>query len=260
MKKDFEEWLKTPAGQHFFSIETKRIIDVSSTLCGAYGLQLTLANQGDLLTDLSISSKVRVVDHVESSDNDGVDVTDNARNTILADGDALPFANNEFNVVLAPHLVELNLNPQAVLREIYRVTAPEGLVLLTALNPYSLLNLQTKLFRKHYGFSPSVGLARMKDWLSLLGFDIVAGNLFQYSRLSANTQSRLSLLHESIGDRWLPMTAGAYLLVARKRIFGQTLVGLKPNKKYNKRQLVKPVSLNSSRCLASPQNSDKESS
>lgn len=258
MKKDFEKWLKTLAGQHFFDIEKKRFTNVSSILCGAYGLQLTLSNQCDLLTDLSISSKIHVVDSLETNNNPNLGILNNEGNIVLADGDALPFTNKEFNVVLAPHLVELSSNPQAVLREIYRVTAPEGLVLLTALNPYSLLSLQTKLFRKQYRFSPSVGLTRMKDWLTLLGFDIVAGNLYQYSRLSANAQSRVSRLHESIGDRWLPMTAGAYLLVARKRIFGQTLVGLKSNKKHNKRQLIKPVSLNSSRFITNPQNTEKE--
>ena len=253
MKKDFETWLETPAGQQFFNIEKNRFKDVSSMLCGAYGLQLTLSNQNDLLADLSISSKVKVASQLATTITEGVDAPSNEdSNIVLADGDALPFANKEFNVVLAPHLVELSANPQDILREIYRVTAPEGMVLLTALNPYSVLSLQTKLFRKKYGFSPTVSLTRMKDWLTLLGFDIVAGNLFHYSRLSANAQSRISCVHESIGDRWLPMTAGAYLLVARKRIFGQTLVGLKSSRKYNKRRLIEPVSFNSQR-------TDKES-
>jgi len=258
MERHFEKWLKTPAGKHFFSVEKKRFISVSSMLCGSYGLQLTLVNQSDLLDELSISSKIRVANHSAPIKKDEGDATQNNHNIVLAEDDALPFANKEFNVVLAPHLVELSSNPQAVLREIYRVTAPEGLVLLTALNPYSLLSMQTRLFRKNYHFVPTVGLTRMKDWLTLLGFDIVAGNLFQYSTLSANTQSRMSRLHESIGDRWLPMTAGAYLLVARKRIFGQTLVGLKSSKQYTGRRLIKPVSLNSSRLEANPSNVNDE--
>lgn len=243
MEEHFENWLKTPAGQQFFSIEKERFANVSSMLCGSYGLQLTLANHCNLLSNLSVSSTVCVATQFIPSLDSSLKPEQRVNNIVLADGEALPFANKEFNVILAPHLVELCTNPQAVLREIYRVTAPEGLVLLTALNPYSLLAIQTRLFQKRYHFSPKVSLTRMKDWLSLLGFDIVAGNFFQYSALSSNTQSRASRLQESIGDRWLPMTAGAYLLVVRKRVFGQTLVGPHANKRYTNRHLIKPAFL-----------------
>lgn len=240
MENDFEKWLFSDEGQRFYAIEQQRIAQVSCMMSGTHGVQLGLAQVANLLEGISVSDQLHVLNG-ERKDNAAV--LSQLNRLVLAENDALPFKNNEFNVVLAPHLVELNNDPQAALREIYRITAPEGLVLLTGLNPYSLLGAQALWPKSSYRFGQKVALARMKDWLNLLGFDIVAGNLFQYALLGSKPSSKLTQITESIGDRWLPMTAGAYLLLVRKRIFGQTIIGRAALKKFSARRMPKPVSL-----------------
>ena len=66
-------------------------------------------------------------------------------------------------------------------------------------------------------------LARIKDWLALLDFETTAGSMLYYRPPVGNTAlyERLKFL-EAAGDRWWPMLAAVYILVARKRELGMT--------------------------------------
>ena len=60
----------------------------------------------------------------------------------------------------------------------------------------------------------------------MLGFDVVASMPYQYAPLSKNQRIRKSFQFlESIGDRWLPMAGGGYMITAKRRDLGMTLVG-----------------------------------
>ena len=66
----------------------------------------------------------------------------------------LPFRNNEFDVVTSLANLEHLHNPEYVLREVYRVLRPDGLLLLTAPTTYSkpileFLSFELGLISKH---------------------------------------------------------------------------------------------------------------
>lgn len=233
MSERFQHWLESDRGREFLAREQRVLGNVSTMLSGKMGLQVTLAGHKDYLGDINVATTVYVSQQSSMQ----------LENTCLAiaDTEALPFDSNEFNVVVAPYLSAVSDDPRTALREIYRVTAPEGQVLLSGFNPFSLLGIQSATMRRRYPLGHQVSLGRMKDWLKLLGFEIVAGSLFHYSPLGVQNFTRFSGALEAVGDRWLPMTAGAYVLVVKKRVFSQTLINKKAKPLFKPGKLVKSL-------------------
>src|SRR6185437_6050332 len=58
--------------------------------------------------------------------------------TVIADPHYLPFAENTFDLVVLPHALEFTDDPHLMLREAYRVTRPEGQIVIAGFNPFSL--------------------------------------------------------------------------------------------------------------------------
>jgi len=140
--------------------------------------------------------------------------------------EALPFETHSVDIVLLPHTLDFAEDPHQVLREVHRVLSPEGHVVMLGFNPFSLWGLWRLLKRRH-GLIPWNGsflhLARLKDWLKLLEFDPVQGNMLYYRPplVSETALDRLRFLDKA-GNRWWPMAGAVYLLVAKKRIVGMT--------------------------------------
>lgn len=138
----------------------------------------------------------------------------------------LPFDGRSVDIMLLPHTLEFADDPHQVLREVSRVLTPEGYVVILGFNPFSLWGLW-RLLRRRRGNAPWNGhfmqLARVKDWLNLLDFEIDRGKIFYYRPplASETTMDRLHFL-DPAGDRWWPMAGAVYLLVAKKRVVGMT--------------------------------------
>ena len=100
-------------------------------------------------------------------------------------------------------------------------------VVILGFNPVSLWGLRRLFIRRARRTVPwnanFIGLRRIKDWLELMHFEITGGSMLYYRPPMTNSPllDRLFVL-DKIGDRWWPMMAGVYLLVARKRVAGLT--------------------------------------
>lgn len=150
--------------------------------------------------------------------------------TLRAEADALPFAADSIDVVLLPHVLEFEPRPHDALRETFRVLAAEGHLVLSVFSPTSMLGVW-RLMRRHRRRAPWSGqfltLPRIKDWLALLGFEVIA----THARFFAPPFRNASILDRMLaGDRRLaeivPYLAGSQVLLARKRVF--TLTPLRP--------------------------------
>lgn len=137
---------------------------------------------------------------------------------LVADADALPLLDASVDAVLLSHCLEFQTDPHHVIREAHRVLVADGYVLLTGFNPHSMVGVcrhlpwlkRTLPWQGHF-FSAS----RIKDWLYLIGFEVLAEQRFFYSSLLAAeyTQGRLQRFNE----RYLSYFSSSYLIVARKR-------------------------------------------
>ena len=74
---------------------------------------------------------------------------------------------------------------------------------------------------------------RIKDWLNLLGFEIVSTRMSCYKLpvQSATWMQRFDSL-DKLGSRCWPMLGGVYCMVAKKRVLGMRII--KPNWKQAK--------------------------
>lgn len=154
--------------------------------------------------------------------------------TLCAPLDTLPFKSDSIDAILLPHTLELVEDPYAVLREAERVLTGEGCLMICGFNPYSGWGTR-RLFGRSFGrraFPPEsrrmLSERRLRDWVALLGFDVdsVHGYL-GFLPLTGGTAE----FHPRRA-----LTAGAYLLKARKRVSTLTLV--RPRRRVRQRVLV----------------------
>lgn len=153
--------------------------------------------------------------------------------------EALPFGSKSVGLMVLPHVLEFSDAPHQILREVARVLVPEGHIVIVGFNPFSFWGLRRFLSipsRSPLWRGRFYPLARVKDWLALLGFEIVRGEmLYHRPPLASSTVRNKLQFMEHAGDRWWPLLAGVYVLVGRKREIGMT--PLVPER-FRKRSLV----------------------
>ena len=154
--------------------------------------------------------------------------------TLCAPLDSLPFRSDSIDAVLLPHTLELVEDPYAVLREAERVLTGEGCLMICGFNPFSGWGAR-RIFGRYFGrpaFPPHtermLSERRLRDWVALLGFDVD----------SVHGYLGFLPLHGGAGEvrPRRALTAGAYLLKARKRVSTLTLV--RPRRRVRQRVLV----------------------
>jgi SAM-dependent methyltransferase len=137
---------------------------------------------------------------------------------IRAQFSALPIATASVEAVFLPHTLEYAAHPHGVLREVERVLTGEGHVLACGFNPWGVRHLVSR-----GRFPPPtqrlISEGRLRDWLVLLGFEVVDARRYLFvppwrQRLSVRSRAWL----ESSGPRFAAPLAGAYLVKACKRV------------------------------------------
>ena len=212
----FEDWLKTPAGQYVLNWEQKQHDLLVADIFGFNAVQLSLPTH-----DFLRANRMPLRFRCDDGRYDGV-------SEVRSDLHYLPFAANSIDLVVMPHTLEFDANPHQVLREVERILVPEGHVIVTGFNPFSLWGARRKLSRRQ-ALPPWRGaylsVARLKDWFSLLGFEMQAGAFGCYA--PAVTQEkwlRRFQFMDAAGDRWWPIAGAVYIVQAVKRQHGMRLI------------------------------------
>ncbi len=171
---------------------------------------------------------------------------------IIADVDDLPFLEHSIDVCLLSHALEFSLDPHHVVREANRVLIPNGYLVITGFNPFSLAGLNKFIpYRKNN--TPwnerFFSAMRVKDWLHLMGYEILVDEKVLHTSLSGKlSQGKIAKTWQKIASDFLPSFGSVYILVAKKRV--HPLTPIKP--KWKIRPKFKPVkipSMNSSHKL-----------
>jgi SAM-dependent methyltransferase len=213
------DWFEQPLGRSIQAIEVDRLRPVLASLYAVRAVQVGSISSFDLFGSCDAPSRY-IVDPVP-------DRGDETRAQVRALPEALPFDSKSIDLMLLPHTLDFSDHPHQVLREAERVLIPEGHVVILGFNPVSLWGLRRLFTRRGRRAAPwdanFIGLRRIKDWLALMHFEITGGSMLYYRPPMTNSSllDRLIAL-DKIGDRWWPMMAGVYLLVARKRVAGLT--------------------------------------
>jgi len=235
---ELAEWLETPVGQYVCAWERKTIDGMVANVFGYYAVQLGLPQQ-DFLQANRISTKIVVHPCLSaksenpasypntSSASKPTAATDCA--SLYAEPEQLPFDSQSLDLLILPHVLECSNHPHQVLREAERVLVPEGRVVISGLNPWSLWGLHERL----PGLEPltpvpasmQVSLTRLKDWFTLLSFEADRGRFGCYAPpcMTQKWLQRFAFM-ESMGDRWWPICGSVYVVSAVRRVAGMRLM------------------------------------
>jgi hypothetical protein len=221
-------WFEGRLGQLLLERERRELDEVLANLFGYYLLQVGAAMDAYLLEASRIRRQV-IVDNAWPA----VSCRDLPAHVTSLCGrpHGLPVQGDSVDVVVLPHTLEFDPMSHEVLREVERVLVAEGHVVILGFNPWSLWGLWRLLRWRRRRYVPwhgaFRGMYRIKDWLSLLGFDIVQAHAYFYRPpLQHEVMLRRLEWIERLGRRWWPFLGGAYLIVAKKRV--TTLTPIKP--------------------------------
>ena len=216
---ELRAWFATPLGRALAAREQALLAQVLPDLFGYHLLALDPPYPQEALASSRISHRI-LQSHPPCNGSGGC--------ALEGEAERLPFCADTLDAIILPHTLERSREPHQVLREVDRCLVPEGHLLILGFNPVSWWGLWGLAARwRHatpwrlHGISPG----RLRDWLSLLGFDTLrAVRLFHRPPLqSERALERLRFLESG---RRLPLLAGAYFLLARKRV--ATLTPIRP--------------------------------
>ena len=163
----------SPMGQRLEKAELAALRERLSGCAGARALVLTAGVDERLADALPVARRhiVRL-----SAAEDVLPVRRRAISSgaiTVADPANLPFETDAFDVVVALHGLDLADRPQQALRELSRVLAPGGRLLMTGFNPWSSWGLRRFLTPRQAPWNTHfLNARRVGDWLSVLDFTL----------------------------------------------------------------------------------------
>jgi SAM-dependent methyltransferase len=229
----FADWLQTPRGRYLLAWEQRQFDCLVADIFGFHALQVGLCSV-DLLRANRMSCRL----HCGSA-------LSEVGSTLYAVADELPFASQSVDLVVLPHVLEFAAHPHQILREVERILVPEGHVLIAGFNPFSLWGVRRAL-AGNLGDLPWQGqylsLRRLKDWLSLLGFEArsVAQGCFAPPVASEVWLRRWSFM-DAVGERFWSVGGSTYILQAVKRVQGMRLITPKWREAQRRQKAMAPV-------------------
>ena len=210
------DWFRSEPGGIVAAVEHRLLARILPDLFGYHLVQLGCHHTEGLIASSRVSHRILVdLSNVATADAQ-----------LHCHDDALPLAASAIDVLVLPHVLEFAGDPRRVLREAERVLIGEGHIVILGFNPWSFHGLWSLLWRWQ-GRAPwngnFISAARVKDWLQLLGFDIV-----HFSRASfrppmrrVGTNRRIEFI-ENLGAFCWPVLGNIYLVVGKKRVEGVT--------------------------------------
>lgn len=166
---------------------------------------------------------------------------------IVGELDDLPLLEHSVDVCLLSHALEFSLDPHHVIRETNRVLIPNGYLIITGFNPISLAGLNRAIpyrrkripWNEHF-FSPM----RVKDWLHLMGFEILSDERCLHSSLAGKVSEHVVANYwRKFASNYFTSLGSIYVIIAKKRVL--PLTPIKP--KWQIRTQFNPVKVPSMR-------------
>jgi len=221
------QWLNSALGRYLQQEEQVLYDQAVVDLFGFNALQIGCL-QMDLLRSSRIANRYKSTEYMNAAEFPHLYCCD----------DFLPIADASLDLLILPHRLEFSERPHQTLREAERVMMPEGHLLISGFNPLSLwgmaLFLRNLLHNndaaaKTFPWNASfIGLGRLKDWLALLGFEVISVQMCCHTPpCEQESWHRRFSFMDKLGAKWLSAIGGVYFIVAKKRVVGMT--PLKPS-------------------------------
>ncbi len=208
-----QDWFESPLGSYLLACEQSYFDDEVADVFGFNAIQLGMARH-----DFLRANRMPMRCHIGRE----------GAVRVRADHEQLPILGSCADLVIMPHVLEFSDNPHQILREVTRILMPEGHLIISGFNPWSLWGARRWIGKDRHEFpwnGQFIALPRLKDWLALLGIEVAAGRMGVHIApvRSQKWVDRLSLL-DPAGDRWWPFAGGVYFLHGIKRVHGTRVI------------------------------------
>lgn len=214
-------WLNTELGQRVHALECKLVTEALTQVFGWQLLQIGMWGQTHALMNTARTQRKAVLSNDVIVETPGV-------MSIRSRTDSLAIASDTVDAVLLPHTLEHTADPHELLREVERILPGDGQLIILGFRPFSLWGTRNLLGVQ--GFPPGterlIAERRLRDWLKLLGFEVTDARRYLFTWPWGGAVPRSQRLLESVGNHVWPLLAGAYMLMARKRVY--TLTPIRP--------------------------------
>lgn len=147
--------------------------------------------------------------------------------SLVAESTQLPYEENSIDGFLLANELDFAQDPHQILREVDRCITQSGYVIISGFNPYSLTGVGKYLPIKRGNLLHDArffSAARVQDWLTLLGFDIIDTRYLLFSMLFFNQHRSLPASWHNKLSRYLPWCSSVYVILARKRVWPMTTI------------------------------------
>jgi SAM-dependent methyltransferase len=256
-REQLRGWYSRLPGAWLAEMEISLLDEILPDLFGYNVLQVGVSYTEDCLAKSKIPNQmVMDVDAPPCQDHLRESLVHRKINYLRAIPEQLPFDSDSLDVLLLSHTLEFTHEPHQVLREADRTLIPEGHVVILGFNPWGWW-MWWRIILGWRGKPPWCGrfipLTRLKDWLQLLGFDIVEqqGYFYRPPFSSKRIMQKLNFM-ERLGHRLWPFFSGAYVVVAKKRV--ATLTPIRPRWRPRRSRLVAPELAGNSSSVSSRDN------
>ena len=186
-----ELWQDLPLGDELKCLIEREISEVSRKFFGYHLVRLGHLSSQIELADCPIKHKVNITSNTQTYTH------------LVATAADLPVSENSIDAFLLAHELDFSRDPHQILREVDRTIMPNGYLVITGFNPFSLSGLfkylpinKGSVLHDARFFS----CARVKDWLQLLGFEIVEVKHLLFNELFLQRK----LLNSSKVDTMVP--------------------------------------------------------
>ena len=217
-----ELWQDLPLGNELKSLIEKEISEIFSKVFGYHLVRL-----GDLSSQIECSTCP--ITHQ-------VNITSNMQTYthLIGTPTDLPLSENSVDAFLLAHELDFAKDPHQILREVDRTIMPNGYLVITGFNPFSLCGLFKYLPMNKGNILHDArffSCARVKDWLQLLGFEIADVKHLLFNELFLQRKLMGDSKWNSWCHQYLSLLTSMYIIVARKRVIPLSMI--KPKWKAN---------------------------
>ena len=147
--------------------------------------------------------------------------------TVVSKATQLPYAEKSIDAFVLAHELDFTADPHQLLREVDHCLIPNGQLLVIGFNPYSLAGLARFLpFVKGNCLKQArfFSCSRVKDWLSLLGYEVTLEKRFLFADFVFSKNVRKAKPWHKFAQTYFSFFASVYLIVAKKRELPLSLI------------------------------------
>jgi hypothetical protein len=203
-----ELWQDLPLGDELKSLIEREISEISRKFFGYHLVRLGHLSSQIELAACPIKHQINITTNTQTY------------SSLVATPNDLPMSENSVDAFLLAHELDFARDPHQILREVNRTIIANGYLVITGFNPLSLCGVfkylpinKGNILHDARFFSS----ARVKDWLQLLGFEIVDVKHLLFNELFLQRKLRTSSKWNQWCHQYLSLFTTMYVIVARKR-------------------------------------------